>query len=95
MKDKLATLLKLLKKNKKVIIGIGIFLFLLIFLISFYIITHKVTNLEKVKITDFNKNISSYLDEIIEHDEDDGKYLNFAVEYLYDKKTRKSIKQKN
>lgn len=92
MKEKLTELLKLLK-NKKVLIGICIFLVIILFLIFLFSITHKVTKLERVKITEFNNNVSYYLDEVIEHD-GEGKYLNFAIEYIHDKENKDEFETK-
>lgn len=72
---------KIIKNKKKIVtigsISIGI-LILLIILNSF-----SFSKLEKVKIEEVNNKISNYIDEVIEHKKDKGKYICYAIEYLY------------
>lgn len=71
-----------LMKNKNKTIKIGIIVFVVILIIS---ITSGLvfSRLEKVKITEVNNKISNYIDEVVLYSDDEGKYINFAVEYLY------------
>ena len=67
--------------NKSIIISFFVILFVLIFLIIL-LNTSKITKLERLKIEEKSDEISNYFDELTEYD-DEGKYLNFAIEYLY------------
>ena len=71
-------------KNKKnvTIVIVAIIAIVGILLLLNYFINTRLSNLEKVKINEFTDNIGNYLDEIYDY-EDEGKYINFAVEYLY------------
>ena len=68
--------------NKKNIIFIGLISLLIIILLIIFIPKNKLTNLEKVKINEINDEVIDYIDEIYEYD-DEGKYISFAIEYLY------------
>lgn len=78
MKEKLKDILK----NKKLLMIIGIVILILIFLI-FIIQRFSLTKLEKLKIKEVSTSIENYLDEVILYPDDDGRYINFAIEYLY------------
>lgn len=89
---------KNLLKNKKILISIiiGIVVLFVVGIVLFLIINSKrITKLEKIKITEHSNEIINYLDEIVEHPSDEGKYVNFAIEYLYGKedKTEYSIEE--
>ena len=73
-------------KKKNIIIISSICILILILLIVL-ITKNKLTNLEKVKINEMNDEIINYIDEIYEYD-DEGKYINFAIEYLYNEKDK-------
>ena len=45
--------------------------------------THKLTKLEEIKINEVNDKISNYLEEYLLYPEDEGRYIIFALEYLY------------
>ncbi len=74
MKEKLKKL-----GNKKLIIDSVLFILLLIFVILF--LKKDITNLEKIKLQEKSNEISDYFEEVLTEDKD--KYINFAVEYLY------------
>ncbi len=69
-----------LLSNKSVIISFFVILFVIIFL-AILLNTNKITKLEKLKIEEKSAEISNYFDELISGN--DEKYLNFAIEYLY------------
>ncbi len=82
--------IKNILKNKKVLLGVGLCAVLIIAIIILLIVNStRLTKLEKVKITEFSDDIINYADEIAEHTSDDGKYINFAMEYLYAKEDKK------
>ena len=74
--------------KKKNIIIISSICILILLLLIILIPKNKLTNLEKVKINEMNDEIINYIDEIYEYD-DEGKYINFAIEYLYNEKDKK------
>lgn len=76
--------------NKYFIIGIVIFILLITCLI-FIRKTKKMTNLEKIKVEETSNDIAYYLDEITEHKDEAGKYICFAIEYLYSTKDKKNF----
>jgi len=77
--------IKDLLKNKKVRIGLyGLGGFIVVLaLVTFILNFNKITKLERVKIEEKSDEISDYFNEITENKDDKGKYINFAVEYLY------------
>lgn len=85
--------IKLIPKKYLIIGGISV---LLITLITTFIIlnSNKITKLEEIKINEFSNKISNYIEEF-ENVDDDGKYINYAIEYLYNTqdKTEYSIEE--
>lgn len=80
-------------KSKKGMIIIGSVLVLIIAIILVFVFSNKkITKLEQIRIEEFNDNYSNYLDEIYLNEKDEGRYINFAVEYLYNKTGEKEIK---
>ena len=77
MQDKLKKILG----NEKIIIPFIVVIVVAI-LILILLSMNKITKLEQIKIEEKSAEISNYFDELTESD-DDGKYLNFAIEYLY------------
>ena len=76
--------MKKIISNKYFIIAIV----LVIIAISCFLIfkkNNKITNLEKIKVEETSLEIADYLDEVTEHNEEKGKYICFAIEYLYNK----------
>ena len=71
--------------NKKTLIALII---IVVLLVALYFIKNmnKITKLEKIKIEEKSSEISDYFDEFTEGKDDDGKYVNFAIEYLYNSK---------
>ena len=83
--------IKLIPKKSVIIAVISILLIALI--ITLVIInSNKITNLEEIKINEFSNEISNYIEEF-ENIDDEGKYINYAIEYLYntENKTEYSI----
>ena len=68
--------------NKYFIIAI-VFLIMLLACFIFFRKSKKMTNLERIKVEETSNEIADYLDEITEHDDESGKYICFAIEYLY------------
>ncbi|MBR3523191.1 MAG: hypothetical protein IKN87_00700 [Bacilli bacterium] len=68
--------------NKYFIIAIA-FLIILLACFIFFKKSKKMTNLEKIKVEETSNEIADYLEEITEHDDESGKYICFAIEYLY------------
>jgi hypothetical protein len=69
-------------KNTNPLIKIGSVL--LVFIIIIVLLNTLVfSRLEKVKINEVNEKIAYYIDEVVLYPEDDGRYINFAIEYLY------------
>ena len=64
---------------------IGAVTFIVVLLIGLLFINNnkKMTNLEKVKIEETSAEIIDYLDEVIDNSKEDGRYICFAIEYLY------------
>ena len=76
MLDKLRTI------DKKIIIGIGAF-FLLIIVVLAVMLFNKITNVERIKLTESSEKIAPYIGEVINNKEEDGCYVTFAIDYLY------------
>lgn len=83
MKEKLQNILK----NKKVLLII-LSLIVIIILFIFCIRQYNLTKLEKIKIKEVSNSVENYLDEIILYPDDQGRYINFAMEYLYNNTDR-------
>ena len=62
-------------------------LFLIISLIFILVYNFKLTNLERVKIEEFDKRTSNYMEDYAESD-DKGKYIIYAIDYLSDVKDK-------
>ena len=77
--------IKELLQNKKVRIGLyGLAIFLVVLaLVTFILNFNKITKLERVKLEEKSDEITAYLSEITENKDDNGRYINFAIEYLY------------
>lgn len=88
--------IKNLFKNKKIIIMV-IAIVLLIIAVSgilVYIDNHVLTKLERIKITEFSDKVVDYMDEVELSKDDKGKYINFAIEYLYNTTDKKEFNLK-
>lgn len=70
-------------KSKKGIAIVASTLVVLIGILFVVFSNKKMTKVEKIKINEFNDKISNYLDEVYLNEKDEGRYINFAVEYLY------------
>lgn len=83
--------IKVIPKKYLIISGIAILVIALITTI-FIINSNRITKLEEIKINEFSNKISNYIEEF-DNVEDEGKYINFAIEYLYNtqNKTEYSI----
>ena len=81
--DKVKQFFRKIISNKKILaIVIASILVVVGIIIFIYNSNHKLTKLEKIKITEFSDKYSNYMDEV-ELGNDKGKYINFAIEYLY------------
>lgn len=80
--------IKNLLKHKYVIVYSFLLVIFIIFLIVILFSSKKITKFERARITQFNMEISNYIDEVIDA-QDDGKYINFAIEYLYNNTNKK------
>lgn len=67
-----------------------ILLLLVVFLIFILVYNFKITKLEKIKIEEFDKKVSNYLDEYVDNN-DDGKYIIFAIESLNGEKDKNTF----
>lgn len=73
---------KLIMENKRKTFIIGSSIFVLLFLLII-IKSFSFSKLEKVKIEEVNNKIANYIEEVIANSNDDGKYICYAIEYLY------------
>lgn len=80
--------IKNILKQKYILIYLSLLFLLIIFIIIMIINSKKVTDLEKAKIIEMSSQVENYLDEIIDTG-DEGKYVNFAIEYLYNNTDKK------
>jgi len=80
--------------NKIVLASILTIVFFSIIGIGFFINEKKLTKLEKIKIEETCNKISNYLDEIYMYEDDSGKYINFAAEYLYNENNKEDFSLK-
>ena len=82
--------IKELLMNKKVRIGLyGLAGFIVVLaLVTFILNLKKITKLERVKIEEKSDEVSDYFNEITENKDDNGRYINFAIEYLYNTKDK-------
>lgn len=74
--------------NKKIIFDIVILLVLVILIFVFF--RNNITSLEKIKLEEKSSEISDYFEEIVDNEGKD-KYLNFAIEYLYNSKDKEEF----
>ena len=82
--DKVKNILKKVISNKKILISVIAAILVVVGIIVFiYVSNHKLTKLEKIKITEFSEKVADYMDEVEVGKDDKGKYINFAIEYLY------------
>ena len=72
----------------KVLLGLLAFMTILLIIIN----ARRLTKLEKLKINEFSNQFVNYIDEVYDG-EDKGKYINFAIEYLYNEKDKKSFSE--
>lgn len=82
---------EILHNKKFIAILIAIIVLIIALVIIFAMNSKKLTNLEKIKIEETCNSISNYLDEIYLYDDDNGKYINFAAEYLYNEKGKEEF----
>jgi len=75
-------------KNSNKFIKLGI-LAIVIIIIIILLNTLVFSRLEKVKINEVNEKIANYIDEVVLYPEDEGKYISFAIEYLYNTTDKK------
>ncbi len=78
-------------KDKGLLTKIVIALLVLIIII-FILNTLVFSRLERVKINEVNNKLANYLDEIVLYPDDEGRYINFAIEYLYNTTEKKTYK---
>jgi len=81
MKNKILSTIK----NKKLMIILPWFIIIIIVIVIFIVNSRKLTELEKVKVTEASTDVVNYIDEITSSPKDEGRYINFAIEYLYNK----------
>ncbi|MBO5530696.1 MAG: hypothetical protein J5970_04785 [Bacilli bacterium] len=74
---------KKLNTKNKILLNI-ILLIIIIFLIFLLVYNFKITKLERIKINEFDKKTSVFMEEYADS-EDEGKYINYAIEYLNSK----------
>lgn len=76
--------MKKILKNKIVLFSIIGLLFLSIVIVIIMLLNkNKLTELERVKINEASQIVENYLDEITLHNDTEGKYIDFAIELLY------------
>ena len=73
---------KLRSIDKKILIGVAV-VFLAIIGVFIYLFTNKITNVERIMVTDNSESIAPFINEIIANKEEDGCYITFAIDYLY------------
>ena len=73
---------KLRSIDKKILIGVAV-VFLAIIGVFIYLLTNKITNVERIMVTDTSESIAPFLNEVIANKEEDGCYITFAIDYLY------------
>ena len=81
---------KLRSIDKKILIGIGAF-FLVVVLVLGYMLFNKITNVERIKLTESSEKIAPFVGEVINNKEEDGCYITFAIDYLYATTDKKSF----
>lgn len=74
---------KKLNTKNKILLNI-VLLIIIIFLIFLLVYNFKITKLERIKINEFDKKTSVFMEEYADS-EDEGKYINYAIEYLNSK----------
>lgn len=74
---------KKLNTKNKILLNI-VLLIIIIFLIFLLVYNFKITKLERIKINEFDKKTSVFMEEYADSD-DEGKYINYAIEYLNSK----------
>ena len=77
--------------NKIVLASIISVVVIIIIIIGLWMNSKRLTNLEKIKIEETCNKISNYLDEVYMFDDDAGKYINFAAEYLYNEENKEEF----
>lgn len=87
--------IKEILNNKIVLASIISVIVIIIIIIVFLINSKKLTNLEKIKIEETCDKISNYLDEVYVYEDDNGKYINFAAEYLYNEENKEEFSLKD
>lgn len=83
--QKLINNIKKMPKKTLIIILVSFVVIIVGIILTINIIssTHKLTKLEEIKINEVNDNIANYLEEYLLYPEDEGRYIIFALEYLY------------
>lgn len=81
--------------NKIVLVSVLIVLVGAIIGVGLFTNEKKLTKLEKIKIEETCNKISNYLDEVYMYKDDNGKYINFAAEYLYNENNKEEFSLKD
>ena len=89
--NKIKEIFKKIFANKKILfIIVGAILLVAALIVFLYVNSHKLTKLEKIKITEFSDKYADYMDEVEDSKDDKGRYINFAIEYLYNNSDKDS-----
>ncbi|MBR2997759.1 MAG: hypothetical protein IKF37_01615 [Bacilli bacterium] len=85
---------KFIKNNSalviKILLGLLAFMTILLIIIN----ARRLTKLEKLKINEFSNEFVNYIDEVYDG-EDKSRYINFAVEYLYNEQNKKAVTEED
>ena len=90
-KNNISTFFKKIFKNKENLTK-AIIILLVIIIILFLLNSLVFSRLERVKINEVNNKLSNYLDEVVLYPEDEGRYISFAIEYLYSTTEKKEYR---
>ena len=54
-------------------------------------LTNRLTKVEEIKINEISDKVIPYINEVIAHSEEEGNYISFAIDYIYNEKGKKDI----
>lgn len=83
--------IKQILNNKKIVILCAIILVALLIVLGIIINNKRLTKLEKIKLEEASEKVSDYLEEILLNPDDEGKYISFAIEYLYNEQNKEEF----
>lgn len=82
---------KIKKLDKRLLLIIPVIVVIILIIIGIISLSNKLTSIEKIYINNVSDSVIPYINEVIDHSTEDGNYVSFAVDYLYNVKGKDSF----